>query len=160
MWELYYHMRRYLAWSAFGIVVFVTPILAVTGGRAPLGPLLIPIGFGGSIFVLLRAVIGIVTGWSPGRADRATAIVIRRFFAGWLLGLIAFFCVCLTNWWLRLPGRHYFLPISMAAGGVSLVVTEWIARHKRGWLLLPLAWLVTFAAIVGGLYALARWVLP
>jgi hypothetical protein len=156
MRELYYHMRRYLAWSAFGIVVFVAPILVVTGGRAPLGPLLVPIGFGGSIFVLLRAVIGVVTGWSPGRADRATAIGIRRFFVGWCAGLLIAFTLDPLGLESRLTPWLPPVLAWMLGGGLALVLADGTIRLRRVWLVLPLAWLGALAAFMIAYFTLTR----
>jgi hypothetical protein len=162
MWELVYHTRRYLAWSAFGIVVFVGPLIPLVRIHEKIGLLLIVTGFGGGVFVLLRALVGAVTGWSARRADRATAIGIRRFFVGWSAAFLIAFVLHLLGWKLREPRASTltrWIPQEWAwliAGGLALVLTGWLIRRSRGWLILPGAWLGAFVAIMGWYFALTR----
>jgi hypothetical protein len=162
MWELFYHMRRYLAWSAFGIVVFLIPFLPWVRPLERAGLLLIITGFGGSIFVLIRAIVGAATGWSPRRADRATAIVIRRFFVGWSAAFLIAFALHLLGWELREPRASTltrWIPQEWAwliAGGLALVLTGWLIRKSRGWLVMSGGWLGAFVAIMGWYFALTR----
>jgi hypothetical protein len=162
MRELVYHMRRYLAWSAFGIVVFVTPVLLLTGGRAPAGPLLILIGFGSSIFVLIRAIIGAVTRGPAGPADRATAIEIRRFFIGWFMGLFIALVLSVMGKERWVPERFTPLrwgshPLSwMLAGGLAVLLTDGFIYLRRFMLIVPIMWIAAFAGIMSAYFAFGR----
>jgi len=149
MWELYYHMRRYLTWSAFGIAVFLMPMLPWIRPRERLGLLLIVTGFGGSIFVLVRAVVGAVTRWSAGRADCATAKGIGIFFIGCLVALFVATSVfidakanqLIQPWVPRLA--KYPLLVALLIVLIVSVLIGWLTHGKRAWLFLPIAWLAT-----------------
>jgi hypothetical protein len=82
------HFRRYSAWSMFGILICVWAVLPFRYLRENAVHLLYSICAGGSSFVLLRAAVGIATGWPPGKADRATAKIIGLFVIGSLSSLI------------------------------------------------------------------------
>lgn len=139
-------MRRYLAWSAFGIAVFAGPLLPLIRFRENLGFILILIGFGGSVFVLIRAVVGAVSGWSARRADRATAIGILRFFVGWCAGLFVAFAIHLLR--REFASSRWFppLPVWMAGGGLALILADGVIRLRRAWLVIFFAWFGSLAA--------------
>jgi hypothetical protein len=113
-------------------------------------------GIGGSVFVLVRAVVGGVSGWSAGKADRATAIGIRRFFFGWCAGLLIAFALYLLGQEPRVPRAPKFIPwfppllAWMVGGGFALVLADGLIRLRRVWLVLPMAWLGALAALMIG----------
>lgn len=167
MWAAFYHLRRYSCWALFGTLILLAwPVifeLRIEGSRLFWDRvLLFTFSIGGMLLVIPRALVGVSTGWKPTVADRAMAVWIGRFFRGWLVGLgIALFLL------LFFPGissgRHippgsrplpigiwdWFIPVSMFVGGVSGILTGWLLR-RRARRLLPLAWLVVFAALLTG----------
>jgi hypothetical protein len=79
----------------FGILSCVWAVLPFRHLRENAVLLLYLICAGGSSFVLLRAAVGIATGWPPGKADRATAKTIGLFVIGCLVAFLM--CLCLID---------------------------------------------------------------
>jgi hypothetical protein len=162
MRELVYHTRRYLAWSAFGIVLFAVPALPFLGGDQKYGWLLIIVGFGGSIFVFIRAVVGAVTGWPARRADRATAKGIGRFFAGTCVGFfvaLLFLIVGKERLFSErlLPSRWGSHPLAwILAGGIATLLTDAVIQLRNFRLFVPIMWITAYAGIMSAYFALAR----
>jgi hypothetical protein len=162
MSRFWLHFRRYSAWSLLGVFLFVVPVLPFSKYREDHGALLTLVGAGGSIFVLIRAAIGIATGWSPALADRATAKVIGLFMIGWIFAFVIGSLIALNQsvyqlarlWTTKL--NHYPPAAFLVIGGLAAVVTGCLTTGKRGWIFFPLTWLTVSSAILVGLLALSR----
>jgi hypothetical protein len=137
----------------FGILICVWSVLPFHRLRENPTFLLGLICAGGSSFVLLRAAVGLATGWPPGKADRATAKTIALFVIGCLFSLLASLVMLhegvnqsVLRW---APGLgKYSLQVLFVIGGLSAVLVGWLTRGKRGWLLLPIVWLMSSVAVV------------
>jgi hypothetical protein len=161
-----YHLCRYFGWALFGILILlVIPVLIELrsdGTRLHWDiVLLFAIPIGGMLLVVPRALVGAVTGWRPPAADLAMAIWVGRFFIGWLVGLgIALFLLLFFpgissgrrlsgGGSVAILGWDWFAPVSMFVGGLSVIVTGWLA-HRTTRYLLPIAWVVVFALLLSG----------
>ena len=145
----------------FGILICIWAVLPFQHLRENATFLLFMICAGGSSFVLLRAAVGIATGWPPGKADRATAKTIGLFVIGCLLSLLLT-SVLMLDWGVNqfverwAPGLDkYPLQVFLVIGGLVAVLVGWLTRSKRAWIFLPIAWLVSSVAVV--IWLLAMW---
>jgi hypothetical protein len=160
MTRFWLHFRRYSAWAMFGILICVWAVLPFRQLRENATFMLGLICAGGSSFVLLRAAVGIATGWSPDNADRATARIIGLFVIGCLFSLLLASVMAheevnqIVKRWAPGLGK-YPLQVFLVIGGLVAVLVGWVTCRKRGWLLLPIAWLMSSVAVVIWLLALS-----
>jgi hypothetical protein len=136
----------------FGILICIWGVLPFQHLRENATFLLFMICAGGSSLVLLRAAVGIATGWPPGKADRATAKTIALFVIGCLFSLLLTSTV-LLEWRVNqsvkrwAPGLDkYPIQVFLVIGGLVAVLVGWLTRRKRAWIFLPIAWLVSSVA--------------
>jgi hypothetical protein len=157
MRSLLVNLLRYSCWAAVGAVVLIVLVVLwilnhhdVLVGLSP--GMAITACIGGITIVALRAIVGIMTRYPEGLADRTTAIVLGRFLFGWILGRAAMFFYLsvapskhdlwrvFDNGWLDVAFR--------LAGGLAMVIAGSLIHRPHGRLLLPLAWLVILAVFV------------
>jgi hypothetical protein len=162
MSTVWLHLRRYACWCAFGVCLTILPIIFVCwikfDSTPPTAPLWIAGSLSGIILVLVRAAIGAVTRLPAGAADRATAIGIRRFFEGCLIGLV--FAFFLNRYYLSVFGLsrlslrrwEWVVPLGFLAGGVFAVLTARLLLQLREKVHLPRPspWFAILAAILFG----------
>jgi hypothetical protein len=150
-----YRYRSYLCWAVFGALVFGLPVALVLWNTSHdiLWYKLVTCfaAAGALLFTLPRAVVGAVTGWPPPVVARAMAFWIGRFFVGLLLGMVVTFVLVTEQ---VHPGAGRWLEDFMTLwmwlfGGIAMVLTGWLAERRRGWMLLPFAWVTVFVALVG-----------
>jgi hypothetical protein len=145
----------------FGILVCVWAVLPFRHLRENATFVLCVICAGGSSFVLFRSAVGIATGWPPGKADRATAKTIGLFAIGSLFSLLLTSSLMVDGRMNQFVKRwasgleKYPLQVFIVIGGLVAVLVGWLTRGKRGWLFLPITWLMTSVAVVIWLHALS-----
>jgi hypothetical protein len=145
----------------FGILICVWAVLPFRHLRENATLMLGLISAGGSSFVLLRAAVGIATGWSPDNADRATARIIGLFVIGCLFSLLTLSLMVddVVNQFVKswAPGlARYPFPVFLVIGGLVAVFVGWLTRGNRAWLFLPVIWLMASIAVLVWLLALSR----
>jgi hypothetical protein len=164
MYAIYLHLRRYLAWGAFGAALLAVPFFLTLIRRQALEEAILPLALiaaavGGVAFVLIRAVIGGVTRWPAGVADRALAVWLVRFFVGVLWGFVvaSVFFVVVSQYppAVRRPlfRSGLFLPAFLLGGGVAALLVGWLGRPRFTMLLVRSSCVAILALIACGLVA-------